>query len=195
MANSSNNGGSATTSCGLYEVLIFCAAIITGTACSISSKTMMSLHGEGMDGDWEQFSKPLFQTIGMFVGMLFGLLMHWAVLIFQVPFPGYNHDDDGGDVGDNNKPAAASPTTSKKPDSSNGSDKLTSSRPTNYGAVEDGERDKLLAPPESSTTTATKGGSAPTPVWLYFFLAVPAIFDVGATMLCMMGLVSHASKR
>jgi len=140
-----------------------------------------------MDGDWEQFSKPLFQTIGMFVGMLFGLLMHWSVLIFQIPFPGYNHDNDN----DNKTAVAASPTNSKKPESSNGSDKLTSSRPTNYGALEVGERDKLLAPPESTT----KGGTAPTPVWLYFFLAVPAIFDVGATMLCMMGLVSHASKR
>jgi len=58
------NGNSATTSCGMFEVVIFLAAIVTGTACSICSKTMMSLHGEGQDGDWEAFSKPLFQTIG-----------------------------------------------------------------------------------------------------------------------------------
>lgn len=59
------------------ELVIFLAAIATGTACSICSKTMMQLHGVGITGEQEQFTKPIFQTFGMFVGMLFGLVMHW----------------------------------------------------------------------------------------------------------------------
>ena len=31
-------------------------------------------------------------------------------------------------------------------------------------------------------------GTTGTPVWMYFFLAIPSIFDLGATALCMMGL-------
>ena len=50
---------------------------------------MMGLRGPGIDGDDEVFEKPLFQTFGMFVGMMFGLIMHWVVLIFKIPFPGY----------------------------------------------------------------------------------------------------------
>jgi len=50
--------------CGLQELLIFIAAIVCGTACSICSKTMMELHGVGITGQVEQFSKPLFQTFG-----------------------------------------------------------------------------------------------------------------------------------
>jgi drug/metabolite transporter (DMT)-like permease len=32
------------------------------------------------------------------------------------------------------------------------------------------------------------GGSREIPMWMYFFLAIPAIFDLAATALCMMGL-------
>jgi hypothetical protein len=31
-------------------------------------------------------------------------------------------------------------------------------------------------------------GQPTIPTWMYFFLAIPAIFDLGATALCMMGL-------
>ena len=50
---------------------------------------MMELRGEGITGEEEIFQKPMFQTFGMFVGMMFGLVMHWAVLFFKLPFPGY----------------------------------------------------------------------------------------------------------
>jgi hypothetical protein len=50
--------------CGVFELLIFIAAIIAGTACSILSKTMMGLHGTGITGEEEVFQKPIFQTIG-----------------------------------------------------------------------------------------------------------------------------------
>ena len=114
----------------------------------------------------------------MFVGMCFGLIMHWAVLCFRIPFPGYDH--------------SAHVVNSKV--ATNSSSGLNSGRPSqttqkqtvnSYGAIESGETDTLLAPPSTTTINSPKT----TPVWLYFFLAVPAIFDVGATMLCMMGLV------
>ena len=37
-------------------------------------------------------------------------------------------------------------------------------------------------PSEEST------GQPSVPTWMYFFLAIPAIFDLGSTALCMMGL-------
>ena len=61
---SGGGGGGSTNKCGLTELLIFIAAILCGTACSICSKTMMQLHGVGMTGEVELFSKPLFQTFG-----------------------------------------------------------------------------------------------------------------------------------
>jgi hypothetical protein len=55
-------GGDANKKCGLAEYLIFLAAIVTGTACSICSKTMMQLTGTGITGEEEQFRKPIFQV-------------------------------------------------------------------------------------------------------------------------------------
>jgi hypothetical protein len=59
---SGGTSAEATKKCGLFELLVFIAAIIFGTMCSILSKTMMSLHGEGMTGHSEQFQKPIFQS-------------------------------------------------------------------------------------------------------------------------------------
>lgn len=163
-----NSNGSATTSCGLFEVLLFVAAIITGTMCSICSKTMMSLHAEGMEGNVEAFSKPLFQTIGMFVGMCFGLVMHGLVLFFKIPFPGYDHPKHTTNQNDNKQSKLQS----------------IDNQGRSYGAVETTEMEKLLVTSNSATTK----NEYTTPLWLYFFLAIPAIFDVGATLLCMCGL-------
>ena len=150
-ADAANNKKGSPNKCDLGAALIFLAAIITGTACSICSKTMMELQGVGITGEVEVFEKPIFQTFGMFVGMMFGLVMHWFVLAFRIPFPGYEH---------------APPTPSK----------LTSSG-HNYGAIPATEI-------SATTTTASSG----TPTWMYFFLAIPSIFDLAATALCMMGL-------
>jgi hypothetical protein len=59
-----SGGGSSDINkkCGLFELIVFIAAIVFGTACSILSKTMMSLHGEGKTGEIEQFEKPIFQS-------------------------------------------------------------------------------------------------------------------------------------
>lgn len=155
--NNNGDGSSAATKCGLFEMSIFIIAIISGTACSICSKTMMELHGIGIDGDIELFDKPIFQTFGMFVGMLFGLVMHWAVLYWKIPFPGYDHEP------------VASQTLLP-----GGLQALPPRYPN--------EKDSLLPgaqkPPPSNVT----------PIWMYFFLAIPSIFDLAATVLCMMGL-------
>mmetsp|Transcript_29262 Transcript_29262/g.58392 ORF Transcript_29262/g.58392 Transcript_29262/m.58392 type:complete len:474 (+) Transcript_29262:125-1546(+) len=149
--------------CGLVEVILFLLAIIFGTSCSICSKTMMSLHGtngtydDDGEPEMELFQKPLFQTFGMFIGMLLGLVMHWFVLFFRVPFPGYDfgeRNDDGGDVEIPTEKTSLVPKNNKTDD-----------------ATED------LSPTAKEI-----------PIWMYFFLAVPAIFDLAATALCMMGL-------
>ena len=63
-------GDSANTKCGLAEYLIFIAAIITGTACSICSKTMMELTGTGITGEEEVFRKPIFQVRPLDCGLV-----------------------------------------------------------------------------------------------------------------------------
>lgn len=127
---------------------------------------MMSMHGTNtaaMDGDSDEvvmtmsFQKPLFQTFGMFVGMLFGLVMHWTVLMFRIPFPGY-------DFGKNDDVDVA---VSRDVE-------LRSEKTTllgGGGAVDGGS---------SNGAPMTK---RPIPVWMYFFLAIPAIFDLAATAL------------
>lgn len=150
---SGGGSGEGPKKCGLTELLVFIAAIISGTICSIMSKNMMSLHAEGITGEIELFDKPMFQTFGMFLGMLFGLVMHFLVLLFKIPFPGYIHS------------GAASTT-----DPENG--RVVSEK---TGLIQNSKQDVDDAPLK-------------VPTWMYFFLAIPALFDLGATALCMMGL-------
>jgi len=138
-----------TKKCGCTEITIFLLALIFGTACSICSKVMMDMHGIGMTGETEQFSKPIFQTFGMFVGMTFGVVMHWSVLYFRVPFPGYNH---------------ASPSTNSK------------DHPTESTS---------LVPKDANSDSKNSGQI---PLSMYFYLAIPSVFDLAATALCMLGL-------
>lgn len=168
--------------CGVTQMTIFLIAIATGSACSICSKTMMELKGVGITGDTEPFGKPIFQTFGMFVGMLFGLVMHWAVLALRIPFPGYEHCDDGG---------GASRAGGNAESDTNGArthDKKVSfgANKNGYGSIEEGKESNALL---SRTNQGDDDGPPPSlPVWMYFFLAIPSIFDLGATVLCMMGL-------
>ena len=151
----SGGGGDGPKTCGLTELLVFIAALIFGTLCSIMSKNMMGLTGEGLTGEIELFEKPIFQTFGMFLGMLFALLMHFVVLAFKIPFPGYAH---GG--------ASSSASQASSVDEEKGN----------------GETSRLLKAGKAEE------GTPATPVWMYFFLAIPALFDLIATALCMMGL-------
>ena len=150
----------------MYELLIFLAAIVSGTCCSICSKTMMQLHSTGITGQEEVFTKPLFQTLGMFVGMMFGLVMHVMVLVFRIPFPGYQHTIT------THHPPEILPIT------------------TQYGAVQENhtEASSLLSDKKGTTTTTVNINNNTVPIWMYFFLAIPSIFDLAATALCMMGL-------
>lgn len=122
------------------------------------SKTMMELKGEGITGEIEVFRKPIFQTFGMFVGMVFGLIMHFIVIFFKIPFPGYTHT----------------------PAQNAGNDKSAKSQGS--GAT---ETDRLLVAQKADDETPP---TQALPVWMYFFLAIPSVFDLGATALCMMGL-------
>eukprot|EP00934_Nitzschia_sp_Nitz4_P008999 Nitzschia sp. Nitz4//scaffold4_size323378//121144//122799//NITZ4_000650-RA/size323378-snap-gene-0.416-mRNA-1//1//CDS//3329553369//8989//frame0 len=153
-------GPEAPKKAGVAELFVFVAAIVSGTACSICSKTMMELKGVGISGTEEVFTKPIFQTFGMFVGMLFGLVMHWVVLYFKIDFPGYHHKKEES-------------TTSQN----------TSLPGSNYGSIV-AETDPLVAKKEEEESAESDG----LPVWMYWFLAIPAMFDLGATALCMMGL-------
>eukprot|EP00339_Tiarina_fusa_P014376 CAMPEP_0117007570 /NCGR_PEP_ID=MMETSP0472-20121206/7408_1 /TAXON_ID=693140 ORGANISM="Tiarina fusus, Strain LIS" /NCGR_SAMPLE_ID=MMETSP0472 /ASSEMBLY_ACC=CAM_ASM_000603 /LENGTH=433 /DNA_ID=CAMNT_0004709387 /DNA_START=66 /DNA_END=1365 /DNA_ORIENTATION=+ len=154
-------GDNATSKCGLVELIIFVAAIVAGTACSICSKTMMGLRGEGITGEDEIFQKPIFQTFGMFVGMTFGLVMHWVVLFFKIPFPGYpGYGQDGTE-------AAA----------------LNAEKSTTYGTLDD-EKKGLVDKAENGAATV----EPQSPCVDDFFLAIPSVFDLAATALCMMGL-------
>ena len=180
------SGGGAPTAgsthkCGLLELLIFVAAIVCGTACSICSKTMMQLRGVGMTGNDEQFSKPLFQTFGMFVGMCFGMVMHWAVLYFRLPFPGYEWGDEVVEA-----TAKAEDGVAMMSKAENGK------APTS--AFYANEKQPLVGSTlQTSTTTTTttsnnSNNNKSLPTWMYFFLAIPSLFDTLATLLCMMGL-------
>ena len=143
------------STCGLLETLLFVLAVLFGTGCSICSKIMMDL--EGTNGTFdargepvvEVFQQPLFLTFTMFLGMLFGLVLHWIVVQFRVPFPGY--DFDNGDVQVDGLPTEKTPL------------------------IGDGWGDDS----DASGSVHCKR----TPAWMYFFLAIPAVFDLGATAL------------
>ena len=112
---------------------------------------MMALRGEGITGEIELFEKPIFQTFGMFLGMLFALLMHWVILALNIPFPGYSH--------------------------------RTSAVPAPKD-VEAGETSRLIKKQNKKFEEST----LKMPLWMYYFLAILALFDLGAAALCMMGL-------
>jgi hypothetical protein len=78
-------------SCGFTQVALFLCALIGGTLCSLTSKVLLTMKGTGMSGEVENFSYPLFQTFGMFLGMTGALIMHFVVVKFHIPFPGYTH--------------------------------------------------------------------------------------------------------
>jgi len=76
---------------GIPELIVFFTALLAGTACSLTSKILLSMKSVGLTGEVENFSFPLFQTFGMFVGMLGSMPMHWLVVYFKIPFYGYSH--------------------------------------------------------------------------------------------------------
>ena len=45
------------------------------------------------------FQYPLTISFFMFIGMLLGLVLHWIVLLFHIPFPGYELNDANVNMG------------------------------------------------------------------------------------------------
>lgn len=119
------------TKCGTEQIGTFIVALIAGTACSLSSKLLLSMKSVGITGKEEPFQKPLFQTWGMFLGMCLSLFMH---CIYS-------------------------------------------------SMMRARERSKKGYQTVSSET------SKPLTMSTYFLLAIPAIFDLAATALCMFGLI------
>jgi drug/metabolite transporter (DMT)-like permease len=74
---------------------VFVVALIAGTGCSIISKILLDMKSIGIAGEQEKFSSPLFQSLAMFLGMSCGLVVHFAVVFFRIPFPGYSHAQNG----------------------------------------------------------------------------------------------------
>jgi drug/metabolite transporter (DMT)-like permease len=141
---------------------------------------MMGLHSTGISGTTEVFTKPIFQTFGMFVGMLFGLIMHAIVVAFKIPFPGYDH------VNHNEVVPAQKHNTTPNVRLAIETDRLIP--PKNARAIVI-EKPQVVQPkPDPAATSSSSASSSELPVWMYFFLAVPSIFDLAATVLCMMGL-------
>jgi drug/metabolite transporter (DMT)-like permease len=151
----SGGHGSGAKQCGLTELLVFIAAIISGTGSSITSKVLLDLKSEGLTGEVEKFSFPLFQTFGMFAGMTVALIMHYIVSTFHIPFPGYKH------------PTKKITTSDNKSLSNTESQSLVNK---NNNSNDDEEEAEVL------------------PMWMYFFLIIPSVFDLIATTLCMFGL-------
>lgn len=148
-----------TQTTGPLECIIFTGALVAGTACSICSKTMMQMHGTDIYGNENaMFTKPIFQTFGMFVGMTFGLVLHGMVVVWKLPFPGYIH-----------AVTTPQPTT-------------TTIAAATYGSIPQQQQQQQEASSSIPPTTTS------TPLWMYFFLAIPSLFDLAATALCMMGL-------
>jgi hypothetical protein len=48
-------GAGVDAKCGLSELLVFAAALIAGTGCSLTSKIMLDMTAVGMDGEVEKF--------------------------------------------------------------------------------------------------------------------------------------------
>mmetsp|Transcript_7253 Transcript_7253/g.22863 ORF Transcript_7253/g.22863 Transcript_7253/m.22863 type:complete len:424 (-) Transcript_7253:34-1305(-) len=69
--------GAGEPTCGLTEALVFLGALIAGTSCSLCSKVLLGMRSVGLSGEEEAFQNPLFQTWGMFLGMIFALPVHF----------------------------------------------------------------------------------------------------------------------
>ena len=164
---------------GPYEWLIFAAAIVTGTACSILSKVLY----ETTDAtSHHKFNKPIFQTLAMFIAMILGLPFHWAVIYFKIPFPGYDRFCSATDG-------------SSAHDGSDGSlfveeDLDRTPRTATHKAFRQGDEEmQKLVPPSTKKVVSDDDNGTRITLKTYFYLMVPALFDCVATVLCMFGLL------
>jgi len=192
-------------SCGTLEFVVFLLAVMCGTGCSISSKIMYQLEGIGLSGRYRYFETPVFQTFIMFLGMVVGLPMHWLVLFFKIPFPGYQnrwHDQR------NNVQLSIRASSSARSNDEAASGPMLTERDRlllvpfprdeeltyddeefayGYGTVSSNKQ--LQNNSMSNKNRQQQRDSEKLPLWAYAFLLVPTVFDLCGTVFCMIGLV------
>lgn len=151
--------------CGLTKIIIFLLAVLFGTGVSIWAKAIMSMpvdsDGSGGGGNNDEsttktFQKPLFLTFSMFVAMSFGLLVHWLVVVFCIPFPGYDFN------------------LSKEVNGVHSKEEFVQERLHLVDASLNGDVDSIRDDVNCNRYV---------PLWMYFYLAIPTIFDFAATIL------------
>ena len=177
----SNNNNNNNNKCGLTKIIIFLLALFFATGASITAKIIMSMPvtihthevsssggGGGGDNDDEStarsFQKPLFLTFTMFVSMLLGLFLHWIVVVFHNPFPGYDFDGICNNISEVDCASIEQEVVSLV-DPSFTSDSIVSIR-----------RD------DDYNKSRKEGRRNVVPMWMYFYLSIPAIFDFAATV-------------
>ena len=175
-SNTTNN------KCGITKIIIFLLALFFATGASITAKIIMSMPvtihthevsssgggGGGGDNDDEStarsFQKPLFLTFTMFVSMLLGLFLHWIVVVFHISFPGYDFDGICNNISEVDCASIEQEVVSLV-DPSFTSDSIVSIR-----------RD------DDYNKSGKEGRRNVIPMWMYFYLSIPAIFDFAATV-------------
>ena len=167
---------------GLYEWLIFGAAILTGTACSILSKVLY----ETKDENGHYFNKPIAQTLAMFLAMILGLPIHWLVIYRKLPFPGYDR------FCRETSPSSSKSTPTTTPLGKTQSNEALSlddywrfaMNPTENFSHDEEMQHLITSNPQDGVVDDTR-----IPLKTYFYLFLPSLFDCLATVLCMIGLL------
>lgn len=175
----SNDRSSKVSKCSLSKMITFLLALFFGTGFSICSKMIMDMPAgknnnyddggggdSGTDGESTatSFHKPLFLTFGMFVATLFGLPLHLLLIVFRIPFPGYDFE------------------VTMEVDDVCKEDK--SERREQVSALLDGSlsNDLGVTQNDDDVVISTVAQRRNVPLRIYFYLAIPAIFDFAATL-------------
>jgi hypothetical protein len=170
MQSNSNNSNK----CGITKIIIFLLALFFATGASITAKIIMSMPvtintSEGSTTNDDEstartFQKPLFLTFSMFVSMLLGLLLHWIVVVFHIPFPGYDVNGTS-----NNK---------SEVDCASIEQEVVSLVDPSFTS------DSTVSIPrdDDCNKSGNEGRRNVVPMWMYFYLSIPAIFDFAATV-------------
>jgi hypothetical protein len=180
----------------LLDLLIFLAAVFSGTICSVTSKILFDMKDDRADGQ-QQFDKPIAQVLGMFMAMVLGLPFHWLVIACKISFPGYER------YANRPRNILLSPKKPTIPPID------VDRTPRMYGASTREERKRLIVPNGDGNydpNNHLEMEISPKPHYLddnyydddddqiiplhtYLYLLIPAAFDCIATVLCMIGLL------
>jgi hypothetical protein len=176
----------------LLDLLIFLAAVFSGTICSVTSKILYDMKD---DRSGQAFDKPIAQVLGMFIAMVFGLPFHWLVIACKIPFPGYERYA--------NKKPRNTPPPPPPPTNPQQQPVDVDRTPRMYGASTREERKRLVVPngdgnydfdnfemeKSAAYLDEDDGDQLMIPLHTYIYLLIPSAFDCIATVLCMIGLL------